>query len=273
MLFDTHAHVHDEAFNRDRADVLARAREAGVDEICDIGIDLASSRKAVALAALSAASGGGPRIYAAVGIHPHGADRAGEEALAEVRRLAESPGVVAIGETGLDFYRNRSSREGQERTLRAHLDLARALGLAVVLHLRSSATAGDGAEDAYRACLRVLDDYGGAVRGVSHCFSGTPELALALVERGLHISFAGNVSYPGAEVLRDAARAVPLDRIVVETDCPYLAPQARRGARNEPAFVRHTAEEIARARGIALEEVVAATTRNARALFGLEQGR
>jgi TatD DNase family protein len=267
MLFDTHAHVHDKAYDADRTEVLARARAAGVEAICDVGIDVASSRKAVRLAAAPAASG--PRIYAAVGIHPHEADRADPAAIEEIRGLATSPGVVAIGETGLDFFRNRSSREGQERALRAQLDLARDLGLAAILHLRSSASAGPGAEDAYRECLRVLDHYAGGVRGVSHCFSGTPELARALVERGFYISFAGNVTYPNAPILREAARAVPLERIVIETDCPYLTPQAKRGTRNEPAYLRETAAEIARARGSSFEEVAAATAKNARALFGI----
>jgi TatD DNase family protein len=268
MLFDTHAHLHDEAFQKDRAAALARALEAGVEAICEVGIDLLSSKKAVALAAAPPVPG--PKIYAAIGIHPHDADRMREGAIEELRRLAGSPGVVAIGETGLDFYRNKSSREGQERAFRAQLELACDLGLPLILHLRSSAQAGDGALDAYRACLRVLDDYRGAARGVSHCFSGTPEIAQALAERGFYVSFAGNATYPNAAVLREAARAAPLDRILVETDCPYLAPQAHRGKRNEPAFVRETADEIARARGVAFEEIAAATAANARRLFGLD---
>lgn len=266
MLFDTHAHIHDEAFNKDRDEVLARAAGAGVDAICDVGTDLHTSRRAVALAAGS----GRPRVYAAVGVHPHDADGFDAAALEELRALARSPGVTAIGETGLDFYRNRSSREGQDRALRAQLDLACETGLAAVLHLRSSANAGEGATDAYEACLRVLDDYRGRLRAVSHCFSGTPALAHAFVERGFYVSFAGNATYPNAPVLREAAKAVPLERIVIETDCPYLTPQARRGKRNEPAYVQLTAEALAAALGIPFAEFAAATTANARRLFGLD---
>ncbi|HVY61789.1 MAG TPA: TatD family hydrolase, partial [Planctomycetota bacterium] len=159
--------------------------------------------------------------------------------------------------------------EGQTRAIKLHFALARELGLPLVLHLRSSATAGAGATDAYESALELLRAEPPGLTGVSHCFSGTPELARALVEVGFYISFAGNVTYPNAPVLRDAARAVPLDRIVVETDCPYLTPQRHRGKRNEPAHVRLTAEEVAKARGISIEELEAATTANARRLFKL----
>ncbi len=263
MLIDTHAHVSGSEFNKDRADVLARARAAGVERIVDVGIDLTSSRRALALAAAEDA------VHAAVGIHPHEGDSVDARTVEELRALARSsPRVVAIGETGLDFYRNRSSREGQERALRAQLDLACELSLPVILHLRSSATAGEGATDAYESCLRVLDDYRGrGLNGVSHCFSGTPALARALCAHGFFVSFAGNVTYPKAVELHEAAREVPLDRVVVETDCPYLSPQAQRGRRNEPANVRLTAEWIAELRGVPVVQVERATTENARRLF------
>jgi TatD DNase family protein len=262
LLIDTHAHVSGTEFNKDRAEVLARAREAGLVGIVDVGIDLTSSRRALALAAAHA------DIHAAVGIHPHDADKVDEATLAAVRELARSsPKVVAIGETGLDFYRNRSTREAQEHSLRGHLDIARDLGLPAILHLRSSATAGEGATDAYESALRVLEDYRGAVTGVSHCFSGTPALARALCDLGFFVSFAGNVSYPKAVELHEAARAVPLDRVVVETDCPYLSPQPVRGRRNEPAHVKMTAAAVAALRGVDAALVERATTENARRLF------
>jgi TatD DNase family protein len=268
MLFDTHAHLHDEQFDGDRDAALERASQAGVEAIVNVGTDLETSRRAIALAA--ARGGRGPRLFAAVGFHPYDGDKVDAAAVGALRELAAAPAVVAFGETGFDFFRMRSSREGQERALRAHLDLACECGKTVILHLRSSRNAGPEAADAYDAALRVLDDYAGAgLRLVAHCFSGTPAHARALAARGYHVSFAGNATYPGAGSLREAARAVPLDRLVIETDCPYLAPQARRGKRNEPAFIRMTAETIARERGLSLEELAAAVGANARRLFGI----
>jgi TatD DNase family protein len=267
MLIDTHAHVSDAAFNKDRPEVLARARAAGVRAFVDVGIDLATSRRALAFAAQH------DDIYAAIGVHPHEGDSVDDATIAELRDLARGNAakVVAVGETGLDFYRNRSSREGQTRGLRAQLDLARELDLPVILHLRSSANAGEGAMDAYEGALAVLKESGRGLTGVSHCFSGTPALARALVDLGFYVSFAGNSTYPNAGVLREAAKEVPLDRIVVETDCPYLTPQKWRGQRNEPAYVASTAEALARVRGMGLNEFGEAVSENARRLFRLKK--
>lgn len=265
-LVDSHAHVSDPAFDADRADTLARARAAGVTTMIEIGTDVETSRRALAHAARE------PGVFAAIGVHPHEGDSVGPETIERLREMARgAPAgkVVAIGETGLDFFRNRSSREGQRRALRMHLDLARELDLPVVLHLRSSANAGAGATDAYEACLAALREAGPGLRGVSHCFSGTPALAGELVALGFMISFAGNVTYPNAPVLREAAKEVPLDRILVETDCPYLTPQKHRGKRNEPAWVRLAAEAIAGARGAQFEEIARASADNARRLFRL----
>ena len=265
MLIDTHSHVSDSGFNADRAAVLARAREAGVATMIDIGTDIATSRRALKFASEN------DGVFAAVGIHPHEGDSVDDATIAELREMARAnpAKVVAIGETGLDFYRNRSSRDGQVRALKAHFALARELSLPLVLHLRSSATAGEGATDAYETAVELLRAEAPGLTGVSHCFSGTPPLARALCDLGFSISFAGNVTYPNGPVLRDAAREVPLERIVVETDCPYLTPQKHRGKRNEPAFVRLTAETVAQARGISLTELAAATTANAQRLFKL----
>jgi TatD DNase family protein len=261
MLIDTHSHTSDPKFNKDRPAVLERAREAGLVAIVDVGTDIRTSRRAVRLAAAE------DMVYAVVGIHPYDGDDFTDETLAELRDLAGQPKVVALGEMGFDFFRMRSSREGQERAFRAQLDLAAERDLPVVLHLRSSANAGDGAADAYEQALDVLRDYGGAIRGISHCFSATPAIAEAMCAVGFHVSFAGNVTYPKADNLREAARVVPLDRILVETDCPYLTPQAHRGSRNEPGYVKLTAACVAEAMGVAFEDLADATTRNAKALF------
>lgn len=293
MLFDTHAHLQDEKFEEDRGDVLRRAYEAGVHDIVNVGTDIDTSVKAVTLALASRSLAGvigpdgvhhpvppGPRLHAAVGVHPYDGDKVDAATIETLRVLAaRSEHVVAFGETGLDFFRMKSSREGQERAMRAHLDLARECRKAAILHLRSSQIAGQGgargesppgaaADNAYDAALKVLEDYAG-LRVVSHCFSGTPAHARELVRRGFYVSFAGNASYPNAAALREAAREVPLDRIVLETDCPYLTPQPRRGKRNEPAFLRLTAESIARAKGIGLEDLAAAATANAHRLFAI----
>jgi len=267
MLVDTHAHVSGDAFDQDRPAVLARAREAGVAAIVDVGIDLASSRRAVAFAEANEGA------YAAIGIHPYDGDMVDEGVIAELRAIAKgSAKVKAIGETGLDFFRNRSSREGQIRAVKLHMDLARELSLPLVLHLRSSASAGAGAQDAYETMIELLRAEAPGLRGISHCFSGTPALGEALVALGFHVSFAGNATYPAAQVLRDTAKALPLDRILVETDCPYLSPQGFRGGRNEPGHVRLTAGKLAEVRGMTLTEFGAATSQNARKLFGIEGG-
>lgn len=263
MLIDTHAHISDGRFDADRAEVLARAREAGIERILDVGIDLGTSRRAVRLARRE------PLVRAVVGVQPHDADRVDGETMAALRELAQDPLVVGIGETGLDFYRDRASRAGQLAALRLHLGLAAELGLPIVLHLRSAATSGEASARAYEVCAEVLADYADAVTPIAHCFSGTVAAAERMVALGGYVSFAGNVTYPKATELREACRAVPLERLLVETDCPYLAPQGRRGQRNEPALVRLTAERIAKERGIAFGELAARASANARRAFVL----
>lgn len=263
MLFDTHAHVSDEKFDDDRDAMLARAKEAGLVGVVDVGISVETSERAVATA--RAHEG----VYAAVGVHPYDGQHVDEAAIRALDALCDDPNVVAIGETGFDFFRMRSPRDGQERGFRLQLDLAAKRGLPVILHLRSSDHGGEGASDAYEACLDVLSEYEGRVTPLAHCFSATPEIARRFVALGGYVSFAGNATYPKAEVLRDSARVVPLDRLLVETDCPYLAPQPRRGKRNEPAFVRFTAEGLAKALGVGAGDLARATCENAKRLFGL----
>lgn len=252
VIVDTHAHLDDPAFDADRDAVVDRAREAGVAAIVNVGYDEARWASTLHLAGRHAA------VYAALGVHPHEA-AAWDAALGgRLRRALGAAKVVALGEIGLDFYRDYAPREAQRAAFTAQLALARELDLPVVLHSRA-------AEDEVVATLAEHR----IARGVLHSFSGSAETARRALDLGLHVSLTGPVSYPKAEHQRDLARLVPLDRLLLETDCPYLAPQPRRGRRNEPAYVRYTAEAIAAARGEDVARVAAATTANAAALFGL----
>lgn len=257
-LIDTHAHLFDERFAADLPDVLDRAAAAGVGMIVAVGIDAATSRASVALARRFP-----DRLAAAVGIQPNHAAEAAPPDWDEVVRLAEAgPPVAAVGETGLDRYWDRTPFPVQEEFFTRHLELARRLGLPVVIHCR------DAEADVVRV-LRGEFDRHGPVRGVMHSFTGDATTAAACLSLGLHVSFAGMVTYKTAAALRAVAREIPADRLLVETDCPYLAPVPVRGKRNEPAFVAHTAELLAAERGVPLVELAEQTTRNARSLFGL----
>ena len=254
-LFDTHAHLHFPGFDDDREAVLARARAAGVRRMVTIGTDAETCRAALALAERE------PDVWATAGVQPHHAAQSDEGALAEVERLAAAPRVVAIGEIGLDFFRNLSPPETQERVLRRFLALSRRLRKPVVLHCR----------DAHAEILAILaDERVGEVGGVMHCFSGDVAIARRCLDLGLLISLAGPVTYPNARALPDVARFVPADQLVVETDCPFLPPQGYRGKRNEPAYLGITATRVAELRGEPLEALAAATTANARRLFGVD---
>jgi TatD DNase family protein len=253
-LFDTHAHLHFPEFAGDLDAVLARARAAGVRRMVTIGTDVATSRAAAALAARE------PDVWAAVGIHPHEAADADEAALTEIERLASAPRVVAIGETGLDFFRDRSPREAQTRAFTAQVALARRLGKPVLVHCR----------DAHAETLALLAADGPLERGgIMHCFSGDVALARRCIELGLLVSLAGPVTYPKPGALPDVARAIPADRLVVETDCPFLPPQPYRGKRNEPAYLAITAARVAELRGEPLADLAGRMSENARALFRL----
>lgn len=198
-------------------------------------------------------------MWAAVGVHPHEASGFGEQAVEELAALAASPRVVAIGEAGLDFYRDLSPRDAQRSAFRRQIGVARELGRALVIHMR----------DAHDEVFGILAEEGPPERLVFHCFSGGPEEARRALALGGDLSFAGNVSYRGAEPLREAARAVPLDRLLVETDSPYLAPVPHRGKPNEPALVAAVGAALAGALGLPVEEVAAATSSNALRVFGL----
>jgi TatD DNase family protein len=251
-LFDSHLHLDDEAFAADREAVLGRARGAGVRGFVCVGTSLASSRQAIALAEAQ------PDVYAAVAIHPHDAADATPEALEALAGLARHPRVVAIGETGLDFYRNFAPRETQEQAFRAHLALASALRLPVIVHNR----------DAHAEVLRVLAE-AAPPRVVMHCFSGTVEAARACLDRGYYLGLGGPVTYRNARRALEVARFAPPDRLVLETDAPYLPPEPHRGRRNEPAYLPLIARAVAHARGVAAGTVAELTTGNATAAFDL----
>lgn len=254
MLIDTHAHVQVHQFNADRESVIAAAFAAGIGRILVPGIELESSRAAVALA--SAHPG---RIFAAVGTHPHDASTLTAETLAEQRQLAHSPGVVAIGEIGLDYYRDLSPREVQRAALVQQFALARELDLPIILHNRES----------HADMIAHLRRDGQGLRGVFHCFIGDEAMARDALELGFYVSFAGPVTYPKNTELAEVAAWVPEDRLLVETDSPYLAPQAFRGKRNEPRHVALVARRIAELRGLTPETLSEITTRNAATLFNL----
>jgi TatD DNase family protein len=253
-VIDTHCHVHDRKFDDDRDEVVARARASGVSALLTVGEDIADSRRAIAIAQRYG-------LAAAVGIHPHEAKDAPADTAGALRSLLDAAGVVAIGETGLDYYYGHSPRETQQNVLRAQLRLAREVGLPVVFHQRD-------AFDDFTAILR--EEWAVEMRGVVHCFTGNGAQAQALVgEFGLSLGIGGVLTFPNAADLRAAVRAVGAGSLVLETDCPYLAPVPMRGKRNEPAFVTHTAAKLSEVLGMPIDDLVATTDANARRLFPL----
>ena len=257
-LIDTHAHLHDRAFNSDRADMLARAREAGLDAIVTVGTDRTESEAAIAVARTE------PDVFATVGLHPHDAKDWDDALRTRYAALASDPKVVAIGEIGLDYYRNLSPRPAQERAFREQLELANELRLPVVVHAR----------DADGETAAILDEWAlsatcGHPIGVLHCYAGDVALAYRYTELGFLISIAGPVTYPKSERIRAVATTVSVESLVVETDAPYLTPQPWRGQRNESAYVVETARYIAELRGDDDDELAKQCGENARRLFRL----
>lgn len=253
MLIDTHAHLQMNDYDDDRDDVVARATEAGVKYIINASFDLASSQQAVKLAEEY------ENLYAAVGVHPHDAKLLDSETLNTLRNLAEHPKVVAIGETGLDYYRDLSPRYVQKSAFEKQIRLAKEVDLPIIIHNRES----------HEDTLEILQRYSGQVRGVMHCFSGDGDFADNCIKLGLYVSFAGPVTYRNSQQLREVATHVQSDRFFVETDCPYLAPQFKRGKRNEPSYVKAVAKKIAEIRRTTFPEIARVTTANAKALFGI----
>lgn len=258
MLTDTHCHLDMPVFADDRAGVLDRARAEGVARLLVPGIDLASSEAAVALADAHS------NVYAAVGVHPHSAESFDDTVLAKLAALARHPRVVAIGEIGLDYYRNYAPEAAQKRAFGEQLGLAAELGLPVIVHCREA----HADTRAIVAAWLAGAPQRAAPHGVFHSFGGTLVDAHATLALGFMIGITGPVTFKKADELRQIAVAVPDDRLLVETDAPYLAPEPKRGRRNEPAYVRWIVSRIASERGVSYDTLAAQTTRNAAALFG-----
>ncbi len=258
LFFDSHAHLNLPDYDGDRDEAIARARSLGVTRIVNVGIDRASAVEALRLA--KAHEG----LYATAAVHPNYVAEQGEAGFREVAGLLRDGGFVAVGETGLDFYRDHSPPELQKEYFVRHIDLADELGLPIIVHCR----------DAYDACYEVLAaeasrrDLDGRV--IMHCFGGTARDASRFLELGALISFSGVVTFPNARSVREAAAVVPLRKILAETDCPWLAPQAHRGRRNEPAHVVHVVAELAKVHGIEPEVAARVTTANALSVFDIE---
>ncbi len=252
MLIDTHCHLNHPRFADDLEPALERAHSAGISAMIVIGYDLASSERAVELARTY------PLLWATVGIHPHDALQATPEALRRLEELARDPRVVAIGEIGLDYYRDLSPRDAQRRALREQIALALALDLPVVIHTR------DSIEEALETLLEHRED---GLRGVLHCWSGELYEARRAMEAGWRLGIGGVVTYRNAATLQAVVREAPVRSLLLETDAPYLPPQPRRGQRNEPAFLPWVAERVAALRNASIEEVARATTESALGLF------
>jgi TatD DNase family protein len=253
MFIDTHTHLDDARFNDDRESVITRAREAGVEAFVTIGCDLATSQAAVSLTERY------PWVYASIGVHPHEVRHIGHDWYDAFRGLARTKKVVAYGEIGLDYHYNHSSPKEQRERFREQVQLARELALPIIIHTR----------DAQDDTVGILkEENASEVGGVFHCFSGDARLAKDALDLGFHLSFSGIVTFQNAAMLRDIAKTVPLDRLLIETDCPYLTPVPYRGKRNEPAYVTRVAAQLATLHPpLSPEELGRSTTENAKRLF------
>jgi len=253
-LIDTHAHLDLPQFKSDLDDVLNRAQAVGVKYIISIGIDIESSRRAVELAQTY------PQVFAAVGIHPHDAKNVVEKDWLILEELLAKPKVVALGEIGLDFYKDYSPHHIQENIFRRQLELTFKHSKPVVIHCR----------EAHEQCLSILKGYKRSFTGVAHCFSGSSEVAREYLALGLKLSLGGPITYPNAHRLRELVSSIKLEDLMLETDCPFLAPQARRGQRNEPAYLTYVLSELSRVYKLPGEEIARITTANAQGLFKLK---
>ena len=251
MLFDTHAHLDAAAFQADRDILVASLPEQGVGLVMNPGCDLNSSLDAVALA------GKYSHVYAAVGSHPDAADQVNEEVLEEYRKLCKlHPKVRAIGEIGLDYHYEDVPRRIQQKAFRAQMALARELDLPVIVHER----------EAHQDGMAIVDEFP-EVKGVFHCYSGSLEMARELIKRGWYIGFTGVLTFKNARKAVEVASTIPLDRLVLETDCPYMAPEPFRGKRNDPGKLYRMAEKLAELRGMSVEEICRITTENGKRLY------
>ena len=254
LLVDSHAHLDVEQFENDRDETIERAITHGISHILTIGCNLESSAKAIAIAEKYT------NIYAAVGVHPHDATEVDTAALEKLHSMLNHQKVVALGEIGLDFYRDRSPHDIQHEAFRQQIRLARKVGKPIVVHDR----------DAHNEVMQILEEENASeIGGVLHCFSGDLSMAEKCLEFGFYLSFPGTITYPKNDAIRKIVKAISLDRMLVETDCPYLPPQKFRGKRNEPAYVRYTAEKIAEIKELTIEDVARITSRNCHNLFGI----
>ena len=254
MLIDSHAHLDMKQFDSDRDGVIDRAVSADVRHIITVGIDIKSSRNALNLTTHY------PSIFATAGIHPHNADNANKDDLEHIELIAQHDKIIAIGEIGLDFFRNRSARQNQIEVFTQQLSIAISLDLPVVIHDR----------EAHTETVNILSSFKqNELHGMIHCFSGDYELAKTFINLGYYISIPGTVTYKNAGQIQDVAKRVSLNRLLLETDAPFLTPIPFRGKRNEPSYIIHTAQKIARLRGISFEEVSYQTSKNVCQLFNL----
>mgnify|MGYP001130145003 FL=1 len=253
MLIDSHAHLEMPPFDRDRDQVVRRAREAGVEIIVTVGTTVEDCRKALGIA------GRYPGVYAVIGVHPHEVKDIDGKTYDALKEMAGQEKVVAYGEIGLDFFRNLSPRATQIRRFGEQLELASELDLPVVIHDR----------EAHRETVELLKGWKGGRRGIIHCFSGDYAMAKQCIGLGFYISIPGTVTFEKNDRLRSIVRELPLDSLLVETDCPYLTPHPFRGKRNEPAYVVHTARKVAEIKGLPFEDVAAVTTANAKRVFNI----
>lgn len=255
MLIDSHVHLDDIKFDGDRHILIENFKNNNIELVINIGADLKSSVASVDLANKY------PNIYAAIGVHPHSAKEVNTMVMEQLKELALNEKVIAIGEIGLDYYYDNSPRDIQRKWFIEQLKLAKELDLPVIIHTR----------DAMGETFDILkNNQNGNVRGVLHCYSGSPEMALEYIKMGFYISLGGPVTFKNARLVREVAEAVPLDKLLIETDCPYLTPEPYRGKRNEPVYVKYVAEKIAEVKKISYDELVKATNRNTKKLFGIK---
>ena len=255
MLIDSHVHLDDRRYNNDRDRIIKGLKNDGVELVINIGADLKTSIASVSLAEKY------DNVYAAVGVHPHSAKEVDDSTLEILKSFASREKVIAIGEIGLDFHYDNSPRDVQRKWFKKQLDLAKEVDLPVVIHSRSAT------QETFDIIKEAQD---GKLRGVLHCYSDSVEIALEYLKLGFYISLAGPVTFNNARVLKEVAKIVPLDRLLIETDSPYLTPDPNRGKRNEPAYVRYVAAEIAELRGISCDELIKATNKNTKELFGIK---
>lgn len=253
MFFDSHAHLDDERFDIDRDSVISSLKEEGISHYINIGANMASSQKSIELSEKY------DFVYAAVGVHPHDAESMTEDDLLLLEKMLTHEKVVALGEIGLDYFYDNSPRDIQKKWFIRQMELAKKTNMPVIIHCR----------DASSPCLDIMKK-SGITNGVMHCFSGSQETAAEVLALGWYISFSGSVTFKNAKNLRKAAEIVPIEKMFIETDSPYLAPEPMRGRRNYPAYVKHVAEKIAEIKGISVEEVAKITQENAKKFFNIK---